>query len=96
MGSIATGVPTIGTPTIQGGLSDAFILGPGCPPIPAEIVSQILTNKFVEMSGSFPRTWKHRSHSIHYDNDTITTQKISFVYYIKYMLAVTLLRYVAV
>ena len=54
MGSIATGVPTSGTSTTQGGLLDAFILGPGRPPIPAKIVSQILTNKFVEMSEFLP------------------------------------------
>lgn len=38
----------------QGGLSKAFILGPGRPPIPEKIVSQILAFKVVEMTELSP------------------------------------------
>ena len=30
--------------------NQAFILGPGCPPVPAKLVSHILSGKFIELS----------------------------------------------
>ena len=36
------------------GISSAFILGPGRPPIPPKLVTQILANKFIELSELLP------------------------------------------
>jgi hypothetical protein len=36
------------------GISSAFILGPGRPPIPSKLVTQILGNKFIELSELLP------------------------------------------
>ena len=44
--------PTLPLPAI--GISSAFILGPGRPPIPPKLVTQILANKFIELSELFP------------------------------------------
>ena len=40
--------PALSQPAI--GISSAFILEPGRPPIPPELVTQILANKFIELS----------------------------------------------
>ena len=42
------------SPGINNGLNQAFILGPGRPPVPARLVAQILAYKFVEMSDLIP------------------------------------------
>lgn len=39
-----------------GGLTNAFILGPGRPPIPPKLVTQILAHKFIEMSELMPES----------------------------------------
>ena len=44
--------PTLPLPAI--GISSAFILGPGRPPIPPKLVTQILANKFIELSELLP------------------------------------------
>ena len=50
--------PPLTLPTVSSGpspgLNQAFILGPGRPPIPAKLVAQILAYKFVEMSDFIP------------------------------------------
>ena len=47
-------VPSLAVLPAAGSLHQAFILGPGRPPLPAKLVSQILTDKFVEMSELIP------------------------------------------
>ena len=44
--------PTLPLPAI--GISSAFILGQGRPPIPPKLVTQILANKFIELSELLP------------------------------------------
>ena len=44
--------PSLSLPSA--GISSAFILGPGCPPILSKLVTQILGNKFIELSELLP------------------------------------------
>ena len=44
--------PSLSLPSA--GISSAFILGPGRPPIPSKLVTQILGNKFIELSELLP------------------------------------------
>ena len=50
---IPPSVPSRALPPV-GSLHQAFILGPGRPTIPAKLVLQILTSKFIEMSNLTP------------------------------------------